>query len=135
MPPEFVPKSYQAQLEALRTQERRPRFPKWEREVGDTIVAKVLERTRLNGKYGESDRLILEVVDASTEGGRPLEKGEQRSLSCSSAVLVDWVEDENPQPGDVVAIYFADKVPSAAGGQPWHDLRATVLERGGDIPF
>jgi hypothetical protein len=132
--------AYGQALEELKAQERAPKFPKWDREVGDAIVAKVLQRNMLAGKFGESERLVIETVDdSSTEQGKPLEKGEVRSLACSPAMLADWVSDENPRPGDVVAIYFAERVEGRSGGQPWHDLRAKVLERGegadSDIPF
>ena len=97
------------------------------------------ERGELAGKFGTSERLIVEVVGDSTEGGKPLEVGEKRSIACSPARLVDWVELENPQVGDVVMILFADRVQSQSGGQPWHDLRAKVVERvpaaDDDIPF
>ena len=82
----------------------------------------MLERNTLNGKFGESERLILETVDdSSTEQGKPLPRGEVRSLACSPATLADWVDDENPLSGDVVAVYFAEKVAAKSGGQPWHD--------------
>lgn len=121
---------YQAELKALKAQERKPKTPKWAREVGDSIVAKVLERGELTGKFGTSERLILEVTAESTESGKPLEMGEERSLACSPARLVDWLAEDDPQVGDTVLILFADRVQSSSGGQPWHDLRAKVLERG-----
>lgn len=130
---------YQAELEALKAQERKPQTPKWAREIGDVIVARVLERGELTGKFGTSERLIVEVTGSSTEGGKPLEVGEKRSVACSPARLVDWLEQENPRAGDVVMILFADRVQSQSGGQPWHDLRAKVVERvsatDDDIPF
>jgi hypothetical protein len=122
---------YQAALDELKAAERKPKVPKWEREVGDAIVAKVLDRHLLDGKFGESTRLIIETVDeSSTEQGKPLDKGVQRSLACSPAMLADWVEAEDPQSEDVIAVYFAERVPSQSGGQPWHDLRAKVVRRG-----
>jgi hypothetical protein len=122
---------YRKELDELKARERKPKHPKWDREVGDSIVAKVLERNTLDGKFGESERLILETVDdSSTEQGKPLPKGEKRSLACSPAVLRDWLEDENPQSSDIVVVYFAEKVASKSGGQPWHDLRAKVVKRG-----
>lgn len=131
---------YQAELEALKAQERSAsKTPKWAREVGDAIVAKVLERGELAGKYGTSERLIVEVAAESTEGGKPLPVGEKRSIACSTAMLIDWVEVDDPQPGDTVMLYFHDRVQGQGGGQPWHDIRAKVIERApaadDDIPF
>jgi hypothetical protein len=132
---EGTAKSYQAELEALKTAERKSKNPKWKREVGDTLVGRILERSTFEGKFDPAERLIVEALDGSTEEGRPLAAGETRSLLCSTGSLRDWVEDESPQPGDVIAVYFAERVENQSGGEPWQDLRSKVLERGDNIPF
>lgn len=88
----------------------------WEPEEGDTLVGTLVRRSTRNGDYGAYEILTIEANgDRSTVGGESVEDETPLAVHAYHTVLAQEVEEQDPTPGNLVAIRFNGVAESESG--------------------